>query len=517
MPSSRKVPVAGSERTPLRGARAVGPTDPTQLVEFSVMLKRRAALPAAPHVEHLTHEELATTYGASPDDMARIHKFAAEFNLQVLETGNETARRMVLLAGTAANVERAFGVELQDYEHPDGTYRGRIGAVHVPEEIADIVVGVFGIDDRPIAHPHFRAHCSTGAFGTRVSTQSFDPNKLAALYGFPTGLDLSQTTVALIELGGGFRPTDVTHYFKGLGLPVPNVKSISVDHGKNRPTTPSSADGEVMLDIDVLGAVAPGVNIAVYFAPNTDRGFLDALSTAIHDSIHKPCAISISWGGPESSWTPQAMQAFDQVAQDAALLGITITAASGDNGSSDGVSDGKDHADFPASSPHILATGGTRVLAENGAISQETVWNDGGNAGATGGGYSSFFPRPDYQAKAVSQNHRGVPDVAGNADPQTGYNILVDGQHMVVGGTSAVAPLWAGLVALMTQKLGRRVGFLNPLIYQLNAASGFRDITEGNNGTFKAAAGWDPCTGQGSPIATKLIAALSATNAVSAD
>jgi kumamolisin len=290
-----------------------------------------------------------------------------------------------------------------------------------------------------------------------------------------------------------------------------------VDHGHNRPTTANSADGEVMLDIEVAAAVAPGVAIAVYFAPNTARGFQDALSTAIHDQLNKPSAISISWGGPENGWSTQSMQNFDQVAQEAGMLGISITVAAGDNGSSDGVNDGKNHVDFPASSPNVLAAGGTRLLtAANGVMTGESVWNDGAQGGATGGGYSAVFARPSYQSATVTPTYRGVPDVAGDADPETGYNILVDGQDMVVGGTSAVAPLWAGLIVLLNTQLKRRLGFINPLLYSINQTDGFNDITEGNNGAYSATTGWDPCTGNGTPIANKLLAALSTTTAKAA-
>jgi len=270
----------------------------------------------------------------------------------------------------------------------------------------------------------------------------------------------------------------------------------------------------VLLDIEVAGAVAPGAKIAVYFAPNTDQGFLDALTTAIHDTTNKPSVISISWGGPESSWTAQAMTAFDSAAQDAAALGITICAATGDNGSADGLTDGKNHADFPASSPHILACGGTSLQSANGAITSETVWNDGAQGGATGGGFSTQFPLPAWQASAnvkpPSGGGRGLPDVSGDADPKTGYKVLVDGQSLVIGGTSAVAPLWSGLIALLNQKLGKPLGFIQPALYGLTpAAQAFHDITTGSNGAFNAAPGWDPCTGLGSPEGANLLQALS--------
>ena len=222
--------------------------------------------------------------------------------------------------------------------------------------------------------------------------------------------------------------------------------------------------------------------------------------------------VSISWGGPESTWTSQLLTTFDQVAQEGAALGVTITVAAGDNGSSDGISDGSNNVDFPASSPNVLACGGTNLQSSNGAITSETVWNDGDQGGATGGGYSTAFAIPTYQSSVSAiqgQTGRGVPDVSGDADPETGYNILVDGQQEVVGGTSAVAPLWAGLVALLNQQLNTRLGFLNPGLYALpETNNGFNDITQGNNGSYSAGPGWDACTGLGSPIGSTLATLL---------
>jgi kumamolisin len=266
-----------------------------------------------------------------------------------------------------------------------------------------------------------------------------------------------------------------------------------------------------MLDIEVAGAIAPDAQIAVYFAPNTDQGFFDAITTAIHDTTHRPSVISISWGGPESAWTPQTMTAFDQAFQDAAAMGITVCIASGDDGSSDGVEDGSDHVNFPASSPYALACGGTSLKASGGSISSETVWNDGAQGGATGGGISGFFARPAYQnglSAALTSGgttpltKRGVPDVAGDADENTGYNVRVDGTDTVIGGTSAVAPLWAGLIARINSAKGKPVGFINPALYQNGAA--FNGITKGNNGDHAAASGWNACTGMGSPNGTKV-------------
>jgi kumamolisin len=474
-------------------------------MQISVILKHRQPLPAnRPAGRFMTHDEFAGQFGADPAHVDKLRQFARENNLHMLERGDEVLRRTVTLSGTAAAMEKAFSVELNEYEHPDGSYRGRTGAIQIPEEYASMIQGVFGLDDRPMVKPHFRYRGTSAAFGARASNAAYSPIDVARLYDFPQDVDGNGQTIGLIEFGGGYRMADIDQYFSSLQLQPPTVSTAALNLAKNRPTTPQSADTEVMLDIEVAGAVAPGANIVVYFAPNTSRGFQDVLSMAVHDQLRLPGVLSISWGGPEATWTTQSMQSFDQIAQEAALLGITITVASGDSGSSDGLNDGKNHVDFPASSPHVLACGGTRLVSANGAITSETVWNDGAQGGATGGGYSITFACPAWQ-EITSQSGRGVPDVAGNADPETGYNILVDGQQMVVGGTSAVAPLWAGLIALLNQKLQNRIGFINPSLYDMNQSTCFRDITQGNNGAYSAAPGWDATTGLGSPIGIPLI------------
>lgn len=359
--------------------------------------------------------------------------------------------------------------------------------------------------------PQFRVAPGTSSKGIakpRATNISFTPVQVAQLYGLPAGSTAAGQTIALIELGGGFKPADITAYFKSIGVTKPQVLAVSVDKGKNKSDGVNGADGEVMLDIEVAGAVAPGAKIVVYFAPNTDQGFIDAIATAVHDSTNNPSVISISWGGPESSWTTQAANALDAACQSAAALGITVLAAAGDNGSTDGVTDGKQHADFPASSPHVLACGGTKLNGTGTAIASEVVWNEtAANEGATGGGISVLFPQPIWQKSiAATKTGRGVPDVSGNADPATGYQVRVDGQSLVIGGTSAVAPLWAGLLAVANAQSKTSAGFLQPKLYA--AKNVCRDITSGNNGAFQAGPGWDACTGLGSPNIPNLFALL---------
>jgi kumamolisin len=423
--------------------------------------------------------------------------------------------------------------------HPDGSgdvhHRYRTGSLSVPARLSGIVTAVLGLDDRPQARAQFRRG---PAFGARDTADSEDGTgaaaaatggpltapQVASFYQFPAGSDGTGQTVAIIELGGGYSQSDLSTYFSGLGLSVPSVTAVGVDGGANSPG--QDADAEVELDIQVVGGVAPGAAQLVYFAANTDQGFIDAVSQAVH-ATPAPVAVSISWGQSEDQWSAQSRTAMDQAFADAAALGVSVTVAAGDNGSSDDPSTQTGvHCDFPASSPNALACGGTKLTGNTSsfAITSEVVWNElTKSEGAGGGGVSDVFPLPSYQANAGvptaaggGSAGRGVPDVAGNADPVTGYLVVVDGKQAPIGGTSAVAPLWAGLIARLGQATGKRFGLLQSVLYAGAAAGaaapGFNDIVEGNNGAYKAGPGWDACTGLGSPNGPALLDLLSGTS-----
>jgi len=540
------IPLKGSERVVVSGAKAIGAANPDETLQVTVLLRSRAQAEdaraktnmatakekaavesllkqRAAERQHLTREQFLTQRGALEEDILKVEEFAHEYGLSIADTN--LAKGSVTLSGTVANFSKAFNVELVNYEHPGGSYRGRTGPVHIPSELDGIVTAVLGLDNRPQARPHFRTHrpAMTSHARTAQPAGTFTPQQVAQLYDFPAGADGNGQCIAIIELGGGFRARDVQRYFKNtLKINPPKVVAISVDGGHNKPTgDPSGPDGEVMLDIEVAGAVAPKSTLAVYFAPNTDQGFYDAIAAAVHDTRYNPSVISISWGGPESSWTQQSLTEFNTLFEDAATLGVTVCAASGDNGSTDGLTDGLQHVDFPSSSPFVLACGGTNLTAPGGQYGNELVWNEmANNEGSTGGGVSDFFAKPAYQSNAnvpASLNPgnfvgRGVPDVSGDADPVTGYDVYVDGQASVIGGTSAVAPLWAGFTACLNELLGnnKRVGALSSLLYsQVAPVNGtFHDITMGNNGAFSAQPGWDACTGLGSPIGSVIALAL---------
>jgi len=508
-----RIPLPGSQKTGAANlpepiaARAIAPEAEDGNVTVTVVLRRKREIDPAMLTDRkarLTRDQFSSEFGPDQASLTLIEAFAQEYGLTTVP--HESAgRRSVSLTGSETAMQQAFGVTLTHQNIGGHTFRVREGSIMIPQELAGHVVAVLGLDNRPQAKPHSRAAVP------RASNLSYTPVQVASLYDYPAGASAAGQTIGLIELGGGFRESDITAYFQSLGVPAPKVTAVSVDKGKNKPGKANGADGEVMLDIEVCAAVAPGAHIVVYFAPNTDQGFIDAIATAVHDKTNKPSVISISWGGPESTWTRQASDALDAACQTAAVLGVTITVAAGDSGATDGLPSGK-HVDFPASSPHVLACGGTKLVAANASIKSEVVWNELPDEGATGGGVSAIFPIPAWQtSENTLASMRGVPDVAGDADPTTGYTIRVDGQTMVIGGTSAVAPLWAGLIALANAKNGDDAGFINPTLYKAKAA--FRDITTGNNGGFSAGVGWDACTGLGTPIGTAVIAALATATA----
>jgi kumamolisin len=462
------------------------------------------------HRRYLTRREFAARYGADPQDLAAVNGFAAECGLTVRRA--DAARRSIVVAGPAKQMSEAFRTRLVRYRSPGGEHRGRTGPIYVPRNLGSIVEGVFGLDDRPQAHS--KGHTVPPEHVDRVRPTSFTPRRIAELYDFPGPFDGRGQRVAVIELAGGFRRRELEGYFAGLGLQAPRITTVSVDGARNRPGHDREADNEVMGDIEVIGAVAPGAEMRVYFAPLNDRGFLDALTTAIFDR-YQPSVISISWGQAEPEWTEQARRAMDDAFRAAAALGITVCAATGDAGWTDNVDGRHAHVDYPASSPYVLACGGTSLTEQEDGMT-ETVWNNH-NGNATGGGVSAVYDLPAWQRRANVPRSalrggrgRGVPDVAGNADPQTGYLIGAGQANFGWGGTSAVAPLWAGLVARLNHGLGQRVGHLNPLLYEgLATADAFNDIARGGNGAYRARRGrWDACTGHGTPRGQALLAAL---------
>ncbi len=528
--SQNRVELKGSTRAALPGGKDVGPADPQEQIEVTVLLRRGSApgqFPSAAQIaetaaqlprqrKYLTREEFAQAHGASAADLEKIRAFAEQYHLQI--ASEDRASRSVKLGGTVEAFSEAFGANLRRYQHPSGAYRCRTGKLTIPADLQSIVRGVFGLDNRPQVKAHFRLRKKQPKVNANAADVSYSPLQVAKAYGFPSGSTATGAgqCIGVIELGGGYNTTDLDSFFSNLGIKTPQVTAVSVDGGANSPTgDPGGADGEVELDIEVAGAIAPAAQLAAYFAPNTDQGFIDAVTTAVHDAQLKPSIVSISWGGPESSWTEQSRDALNSACEDASTMGVTVLAASGDDGSSDGSSDGTPAVDFPASSPFVMACGGTKLTLSGSVISSEQAWNDlSANEGATGGGVSEVFALPAFQQTASVPKApngfvgRGVPDVAGNADPETGYNVVVDGQQTVIGGTSAVAPLWAGLLALINQSLGTNAGYLNALLYSAKAQATFHDVTAGNNGSYSASPGWDACTGLGTPNGAALLTAL---------
>jgi len=476
-------------------------------VTISVCRRDGATLPAPkPDGTFLSREEFAAKYGASPDDLAKVVTFGSRYGLVEVEKRRSIGGRIVVLSGTVQQVSEAFGVPLYEYERDGERYRGHEQAVNLPPDLTDIVEGLYGLDNRKIARTH--------AAPPIVPWPLPSPAQIAKFYNFPEA-DGTGQAIGLIEFDNPYTGSDIEEFFKGQ---PPQIVSVNVG-GAGAPY--STGNLEVTLDILVAGSVAPRAKIVVYYAPWTEAGWVQAVTQAIHDTANAPSVISISWGYPELqargdlAWTEAAMDKLSELFREAAPLGVTIFASTGDQGSSCAVSGGKAHVFYPASDPSVTACGGT--MFQDGIGSTEVVWNDC-HGGATGGGVSKHFGLAPWQegmrvpAPAGAKGGRGIPDVAGYA---AGYSIVCQGRPLRAPGTSGVAPLWAGLVALLNQKLGHNVGFLNPHLYtEINKAGALNDIETGDNDDghqapfYSAGKGWDACTGLGTPDGTKILAAL---------
>ena len=476
-----------------------------------------------------SREEHERRFGSSARDLAAIQSFAEEHGLLVVAAS--AARRVVELSGTLGDLSRAFGVSLRAHQAATRGFRSHDGPLLVPKELKEVIEDVIGLDDRPLLRPH-------AASGGVSSLAYTDPRKIAGFYKFPPEASGKGQCVAILQFGGGYLQSDMETYFRLRGLPVPAMSVVELGGQTNQPAdqqtmlegavalgsiappagaaAPSASPSpefwatlECTMDPQLVGTFAPGAKLVTYFAPDTAQGKYLAFSTAIFDQGNAPKVINCSWGSCENQTPTSTMRSLDRLLQQAALQGVTICASSGDFG--DGAATcGEKTGHFPATSPHALACGGTSVASD---LSRETTWNEtvSGVTMCGGGGFSQVFDLPAWQKEAgvgSGQTMRGFPDVAAKADLGTGYDVLVTGLDLPMGGTSAAAPLWSGLAALLNERLGQPVGLLGPLLYAPSFATALRSITLSGGGTCLPTSGWDACTGLGTPLGTKLLAAL---------
>jgi kumamolisin len=573
MPTSTKmIAISGSNRPPLSGAKFLKKTDPKKTITVSIYLRRNphtatqaastvATLSDQPPQErrYLSRPQLAEMFGADPQEMKGVEDWAESCKLKVVEA--DAAKRRIKVSGSVGAMNKAFDVQLNDYRHPDGyDFQGREGQVHVPDRLFGIIESVFGLDNRHVGRPRIRRaavhkvewHKVTSKAHSHAVRQgaanpwpgTFFPPQVAELYDYPPTLTGKGQNIAIMSFNGapdgnphgGYSAAALKTYFVSvLGGTMPTMSDVVVmgpgnDPGPDTPASDNQGDstGEVMLDACVVGSVAPGANIFMYFTEFTTQGWVDGLQDAISGD-NNISVISISYGNPEDdpqgAWTAAGVQTVNQAFQAAGAAGITICCASGDDGSSDGVARGA-HVDFPASSPYVLGVGGTKLTASSlspPTRQSEVVWNEvAQQEGATGGGISAVFTKPVWQAGAnvppsanpPHQIGRGVPDVAADADPVSGVVVMhIDGKHLEpIGGTSAATPLWASLIARLNEGLNARCGFINPVLYTKCAQGVLNDIISGNNGAYAAKTGWDACTGLGTPNGANLLRALTTTN-----
>ncbi|EDZ98856.1 Peptidase S53 propeptide [Burkholderia sp. H160] len=536
--SHRKLP--GSLRRAMPGAKVLGQTNLHGVIEVTLKLRRKQALPEleARPMNPLTRDELAARYGASQDDIDKVTQVMSGFGIKTVSSS--VGARTVELSGPVSAMESAFNVKLFNYAHSSGNYRGRVGYLFIPDELKDVVQGVFGLDNRRTVRRRRQPIRDMGARQALASSMPkwYLPQQLGAHYHFPPG-DGTGQTVGILEFGGGYFPSDLSKFCQKAEVSTPQVTAISTDGTSTE--SRDGAEGEVMLDIEVVAGLCPRASIVVYFAAWTEQGMIGALDAAMQDKTNNPGVLSVSWGAPEGTdiWSDQAMSQINETLKEAAYLGITVCVAAGDDGSSDALNDGHAHADFPASSPYVLAVGGTTIVDLNGAKA-DVVWMEGDglradSGGSTGGAVSDVFQRPDWQSSITIQSvnpgaiaGRCIPDVAANADwVASPYLLVVDNHAEPNGGTSAASPLWSALIALLNGQLegGKRVGFLTPVLYHaaVGAAAGqtvgaisCTDVISGNNDTasvggYSAGPGYDAVSGWGTPDGQALLDAIKAT------
>lgn len=330
-------------------------------------------------------------------------------------------------------------------------------------------------------------------FNESNSFSCFTPGQIAKIYEFPP-IPQDRRCIAIIEPeGSSFLQSDLEKYWNKLGLFGKSKPIVLFSPTTNHFNT---KDNNITFDIEIIGGINPNSIIYVYFAPRTNEGLYNTISKAVYNEGYKPSVISISWGVPEKKWEKETLNSFNELFENATNRGINICCSSGDSGITDGLSSWIFNVDFPASSPFVTTCGGTTLVCPNDDYDEDTIEKycgkvDGEIGESAGGGYSSFFSQPDYQKGIVNNCMRGIPDVCGNADIQTGWKLLINGEDKIVGGTSVVAPMFAAYLSLLGTKK-----FINPIIYA--NGSSFHDIIEGNNENYSAAIGWDPATGLGS-------------------
>jgi kumamolisin len=395
-PTTRRRPLTDTAAPVVDGAVREAVTDDRRPIDVTLRLRARStALFRAVHAvlnglrPPYSRAEFAARFGASEKDCATVRRWARRHRVTVVRV--DPARRAIDLRAPAGRLARLFGVTLAQYRSGQVRWQSAVGSLTLPAELDRIVLGVFGFDNQPLAVRGV-APMATRSAGTRLS---FTAPEIARHYRFPARLDGRGQTVGVIALGGGYRRQDLKAFYRALKLPCPRFTNVSVSGARNAPAGPSKmADGEVTGDIETVGALAPAAHIVVYFAPNTERGFLEAVSTAVHDPRYRPQVISVSWGRNEMHWTRRTLRLFNEVLAEAAALGVTVCCASGDYGAFADLQDRKPHVCFPGSSPYVLACGGTSLRQGARRRLVETAWRDA--QGASGGGMSALIARPPW-------------------------------------------------------------------------------------------------------------------------
>lgn len=472
--------------------------------------------------KYLTSAEFNERFAPTQEEYNKVIDHAKSLGLKV--HGLHPNRTLLNVSGSTQTIESAFNLKLHKYALQNGRqFYAPDKNPEVPHSIAASISGIVGLDNHAKRHTYYHQKEMTTLSSAAPQTFPSGPSGGFAPHDLVNAYNLSAVTanganqiIALFELAD-YQLSDITAYTNYFGLPTPKLKNILVDGG-----SASGIDAEVTLDIELAIALAPESEIYVYEGPNSDQGVLDTYNRIATDNLAKQ--VSTSWGLGEDMVSVQYLQAENAIFQQMAAQGQTIYAAAGDSGAYDDYPNNSSRSlvvDDPASQPYIVGVGGTHLAVDTttGVYQSESVWNDSLGYGAGGGGVSTVWPIPAWQSNVstvYSKTHRNVPDVALNADTNTGYAIYYMGQWQIYGGTSCAAPLWAAFTACVNQALTATqqppLGFANPKLYVIgNGAertTNFHDVTTGNNFYYPSQMGYDNASGWGSFNGGNLYATL---------
>lgn len=505
--AAQRQPIMGQTVPALKHAQFVSAAEVRQPLKLSIGLRLRnqpqldtllnnIENPRSVLYHHyLTPRQFAAAFGPTVEQQRQVIDYLRSQGFTITSVSSNGL--LIDATGSVAQTEAAFQVQINNYHAGGRQFYANASVPTVPGTVAPFIQSIGGMDNSVQLHPLMRR--------VPQPLAGYNPTDLNGAYDLnplhQAGDQGANQTVAVFELDG-YQPGDITQYLQSNNLGQPSITNVLVD---NADGSANAGAIEVELDIEVIAAMAPKASQIVYEGPNSTQGVNDTYNKIVTDNKAK--IVSISWGECESQTGASELQTLDSIFKQGSAEGISLFAASGDSGAYD-CNDTNLAVDSPAGDPYIIGVGGTNLQTTNGTYGSESVWSNPSDTQRSpqgsggGGGLSNTFIKPDWQVGPGVQNqysngNREVPDVSADADPNTGYAVYCTVSaagcpatgNIVVGGTSAAAPLWAGSTAVLNEYLQQQgkapVGFFSPTLYSLansqQANAPFHDVTQGDN------------------------------------